>query len=121
MTSSSGSGRPARLQPPLTNTANNVYGLLDGPLAVTELAGLLQAAGWSVRKPSWDEFECTVEWCSFELGQPGGQLKLAGVVDPDRVHELAATLIRLGVGCHLELYDGATHLVQTVQQEPSTE
>jgi hypothetical protein len=107
MAITSGGGGRERLAEHLAVMDNNVYGLLyGGTVDPVELAERLVPAGWSARKASWDEYELTNEWCSFVLGKPGGQLKLAGVVAPDRLDDLAATWTSISIGCDLELYDG---------------
>lgn len=111
----SGSGGQHRLHASLAAMGDNVYGLLYADaLEPRTIAEALPARGWSARKASWYEFELTKEWCSFTLGDFGGQLKLAGVVAPARLDELSAELAALDIAHSLELYEG-NHLLREVR------
>ena len=103
----SGGGSRDRLDATLASSDNNVYGLLysDASNAKTVAESFIEL-GWSARKASWDEFEVTNEWCSFIVGSSGGQLKLAGVVAPERLDDLGAAFAAAGQTYSLELYDG---------------
>jgi hypothetical protein len=113
VTSSAGVHQP--LDERLAALDDNVYGTLLGAASPADVVTRLRRAGWAARKASWLEFACAVDWCEVLLTPiEGDELTLSGVVDPDRLDDLAAALTAVGLTGHLELYAPDGRLTRTV-------
>ena len=92
-----------------------VHGTLLGAPSPADTMVRLRRLGWSVRKASWLEFDCSVDWCEVLLAPvDDDELNLSGAVDPDRLDDLADALATVGLEGHLELYDADGRLTRTV-------
>jgi hypothetical protein len=84
---------------------NNLCGVLRGR-GTSAVAERFVEAGWTSRSSSWEAYEVGTSWCRVELAPVDGpDILLNGVVDPDRLDDLAALLARFGLSFGLELYD----------------
>jgi hypothetical protein len=113
----SGATPGPRLADDLTELRNNVYGFMHGISAASldSLANEFVRIGWRARRSARDEYEVECTWCSVNVFDSDGMVKFAGVVDPDRVDELAAALGALGIDYEIELYDQADELVRKLR------
>lgn len=115
----SGGDSLLQLDQRLVELDNNVYGTLTGDCSPTDSVLRLRRLGWSVRKASWLEFGCRLEWCELVLApMDADELNLSGVVDPGRLDDLADALAAAGLTGHLELYDPDGRLTRTVPVTP---
>lgn len=105
-----------RLDAEWTEVGTNVYGILRDGGDVSAVAGCFVRAGWSSRSSSWQGYECETTWCRVGI-DPGevSSILLNGVVDPERIDELAGLLARFGLWYSLELYDEGDMLVREIQ------
>jgi hypothetical protein len=93
-----------RLDPMIAALDNNLHGMIYGPHQPDALAPLPVDSGWSARMAAWGEVEIpTSRWCL--LISSGGQMKLSGVIAPDRLDDFAA-LGAPSLGYELEPYNG---------------
>jgi hypothetical protein len=84
--------------------AFDIAGSVPTAAHAQQVAEIFFAAGWSVRKRSWTEFE--VEHRHAQLSVlPLEPVVFTGEVAIDGVGELIATFERVGHQCTVELYD----------------
>ncbi|MFF3301682.1 hypothetical protein [Streptomyces sp. NPDC002908] len=84
---------------------NNLWGTLTYPVGARRAAEEFRAAGWSVRRSSWTDFEVECAFAEFEL-LPGDSVLISGFVDPDRVAVLLTALREMGLAFTVEFEDG---------------
>ncbi|WP_405998468.1 hypothetical protein [Streptomyces sp. NBC_00829] len=105
-----------QLDPEWVELGNNVCGVLRGCRDASAVAQYFVRAGWSSRSSSWRGYEVETSWCQLEVDLvEGPDVLLNGVVDPQRVDELAGILHRFGMSYSLELYEGDNTLVREIQ------
>ncbi|MEW2047696.1 hypothetical protein [Streptomyces sp. NPDC005476] len=104
------------LDPEWVGIGNNVSGILRGCRDASVVARTFALAGWTSRSSSWQGYELETSWCRVEV-EPveGPDVLLNGVVDLQRVDELADVLHRSAARYSLELYDGDNTLVREIQ------
>lgn len=114
-----GPERDPQLDPRLVELPDNVYGTLIGAPSPADTMLRLRRLGWSVRNASWLELACARAWSELLLA-PGeeDELAVSGVVDPDRLDDLAGSLAAAGLTGHLELYAADGRLTHTVPVTP---
>ncbi|MET7620003.1 hypothetical protein [Streptomyces sp. NPDC005408] len=104
-----------QLDPQWAEIDNNVCGILRGCREAASVAERFVRAGWMSRSSSWDAYELETSWCQVEI-EPikGSDTLLNGVLDPQRLDELAALLSRFGLQYGLELYDDSGTLIRAI-------
>ncbi|MFD0209935.1 hypothetical protein ACFVH9_12560 [Streptomyces hirsutus] len=111
--SSDDSDRP--LDAVLADMANNVCGIIEGGIDPALVASRLNSLGWRTESASWYSYEAETVWCRIEIDQDDERTTLInGVVDPQRIDDLALLFARLGWRHSLELSDEN----DTVAEEP---
>lgn len=104
------------LDPEWVEVGNNVCGILRGCRDTSVVAQRFVRAGWTSRSSSWHGYELETSWCRVEVDPiEGSEVLLNGVVDPQRVDELADVLHRFGMRYSLELYEGDNTLVREIR------
>ncbi|MER7939309.1 hypothetical protein ACIQ64_02180 [Streptomyces sp. NPDC094473] len=93
---------------------NNLWGSLAGTAGARRAAEVFHAAGWSVRRSSWTEFEVESAFAEFEL-MPSHPVVFSGFVDPDRITALLAALQEMGMPFTVEFEDddGREHVYRS--------
>ncbi|MEV5078895.1 hypothetical protein ACIQFZ_33615 [Streptomyces sp. NPDC093064] len=94
---------------------NNVCGILHESPDPAHVAGAFERAGWAIRTASWYFYELETNWCQVEVEQADDTTLLNGVIDPQRLDDLAALLGRLGLRYMIELYDDSNRLISELQ------
>ncbi|WP_329395058.1 hypothetical protein [Streptomyces melanogenes] len=95
---------------------NNLCGGLPDSRDTSQVAERFVRAGWRSRSSSWEGYELETSWCRVEADPVDGSATLLnGVVDPDRLDDLAALLTRFGLRFTLELYDEGGDLVREIK------
>ncbi|QQM46302.1 hypothetical protein [Streptomyces liliifuscus] len=93
--------------------ANNVCGILAQGIDPTQVASRLSSLGWRTRSSSWYSYEAETAWCRIEVDQTDdGTTLVNGVIDPQRIDDLATLLARLGWQHSLELSDENNNIVE---------
>lgn len=93
--------------------ANNLCGILGGHIAPTLVVSRLGSLGWRTRSSSWYSYEAETTWCRIEIDQTDdGTTLINGVIDPQRIDDLATLLIRLGWQHTLELSDENDDIIE---------
>ncbi|MEU7306281.1 hypothetical protein [Streptomyces sp. NPDC007206] len=104
------------LDPEWVEAENNVYGSLHGCRDASSVAERFVRAGWRSRSSSWYCYEAGTSWCQLELDPvEGPDILLSGIVDPQRIDELAGLLHRFGLTYSLELYSQDDTLVRDIR------
>ncbi|CAL9437815.1 hypothetical protein SUDANB126_02199 [Streptomyces sp. enrichment culture] len=107
------------LAPEWAEAGNNVNGILHGCRDASPVAERFVRAGWRSRSSSWHGYEVGTRWCEVELDPAEGpDVLLNGVVDPQRLDDLADLLRRLGLTYSLELYDEDGTPVREIRARP---
>ncbi|MFJ8073110.1 hypothetical protein ACIQ7Q_03950 [Streptomyces sp. NPDC096176] len=105
-----------KLDPEWIARGNNICGTLRGCRDADSVAERFTRIGWRARSSSWYGYEVENSWCQVEI-EPldAPDLLLNGVVDPERLDELAGLLRRLGLCYALELSDDDDNVVREIQ------
>ncbi|MEV5787993.1 hypothetical protein ACGFWD_34325 [Streptomyces sp. NPDC048448] len=94
------------LEAALAEMANNVCGIIEGGIDPVLVASRLSSLGWRTRSASWYSYEAETAWCRIEIDQTeDGTTLINGIVDPQRIDDLATLLGRLGWRHSIELSD----------------
>jgi hypothetical protein len=103
------------LDPRWSDVGNNLCGVVDDCRDAYAAAGAFVSAGWSRRSSSWHGWEVEISWGQIELDPiEGRKVLLNGVIDPQRVDDLASLLSSFGLRFTLELYSD-TDLVREIR------
>ncbi|GGP88979.1 hypothetical protein GCM10010278_79280 [Streptomyces melanogenes] len=95
---------------------NNLCGLLPDSRDASHVAERFVRAGWRSRSSSWEGYEIETSWCRIEADPTDNSATLLnGVIDPDRLDDLAALLTQFGLRFHLELYDDERDLIREIK------
>lgn len=95
---------------------NNLCGLLPDSRDASRVAERFVRAGWRSRSSSWEGYEIATSWCRVEADPIDNSATLLnGVIDPDRLDDLAAQLTRFGLRFHLELDDDKRDLTGEIK------
>ncbi|MEU3304842.1 hypothetical protein ABZ729_34285 [Streptomyces sp. NPDC006678] len=104
-----------KLDPEWNAVGNNVCGTLYGCRDASWVAERFVSAGWRSHASSWHGYEVETSWCQAEIDPlDGAMVLLNGVVDPQRLDELAGLLDRFGRRFSLELYDADDVLIREI-------
>ncbi|MEV6007679.1 hypothetical protein AB0M29_12800 [Streptomyces sp. NPDC051976] len=104
------------LDPQWTDLNNNLCGVVQGCQDTSTVAAAFVRAGWSSRSSSWYGYEVETVWGQIELDPiEGREVLLNGVVDPQRIDDLAGLLSRFGLRFNLELYSNTGELVREIR------
>lgn len=93
---------------------NNVYGFLHNASDLESVTRSFAQLEWKTRMSAWDEYEVSCSWCELNLFDSGAKPKFAGMVEPDRVDDLADVLRSLDLDYEMELYDADGELIRTL-------
>lgn len=103
------------MDPRWSDVGNNLCGVVDDCRSAYAAAGAFVSAGWSRRSSSWHGWEVETGWGQIELDPiEGHKVLLNGVIDPQRVDDLASLLSSFGLRFTLELYSD-TDLVREIR------
>jgi hypothetical protein len=104
------------LDPRWTDIDNNVCGVAQDCRDAAPVATVFVRAGWSSRSSSWDGYEVETNWAQLLLDPlEDREVLLNGVIDPQRLDDLAALLSRAGLRFTLELRDDTDALVREIR------
>ncbi|MFE9676430.1 hypothetical protein ACFYO5_20190 [Streptomyces sp. NPDC006259] len=104
------------LDPQWVDVANNVCVVLHGCRNASTVARHFVRAGWGSRSSSWHGYEVETHWCQLEIDpMENSDVLLNGVVDPQRVDELAGVLNRIGMRYSLGLHKEDNTLIREIQ------
>jgi hypothetical protein len=105
-----------RLETQWDDVNNNVCGVVQDCRDAAPVAATFVRAGWSSRSSSWYGYEVEASWGQIELDpMETREVLLNGVIDPERLDDLAGLLSRFGLRFTLELYDDSGALVREIQ------
>ncbi|WP_405634396.1 hypothetical protein OHB53_09460 [Streptomyces sp. NBC_00056] len=104
------------LDPQWLDVNNNFCGVVQGCRDAAPVAAAFVRAGWSSCSASWHGYEVETSWGQIEL-DPIEERKvlLNGVIDPQRLDDLAGLLSRFGLRFTLELCDDAGALLREIR------
>ncbi|MFG3369292.1 hypothetical protein ACIPWY_35330 [Streptomyces sp. NPDC090032] len=104
------------LDPQWLDVNNNVCGVVQGCRDAAPVAAAFVRAGWSSRSSSWHGYELETSWWQVEL-DPIKELEvlLNGVIDPQRLDDLAGLLSRFGLRFTPELSDDSGALAREIR------
>ncbi|MGX1673835.1 hypothetical protein [Streptomyces sp. NPDC055400] len=104
------------LNPQWLDVNNNVCGVVQGCRDAAPVAAAFVRTGWSSRSSSWHGYEVEASWGQIELDPiEAREVLLNGVIDPQRLDDLAGLLSRFGLRFTLELSDDSGALVREIR------
>ncbi|GAA0618074.1 hypothetical protein [Streptomyces crystallinus] len=94
---------------------NNLSGELPDSPDTQRLAERFVRAGWRSRSSSWEGYELETSWCRIDANPIDATATLLnGVINPDRLDDLAALLTQSNLRFTLELYNDAGNLLREI-------